>query len=148
MPCPFKPFEGGIATPRIHAVKKENKLYLWDWSAIEETGGRFENMVASHLLKWCHFIEDTEGFRMELRFLRDTDGREIDFVVLKDRKPIFAVECKTGEKQISSHISYFKARTPIRKFYQVHSGTRRSGRPETTGELIPFLDFCEEIGIP
>jgi hypothetical protein len=31
---------------------------------------------------------------MELRFLRDTDKREIDFVVIKDKKPLFAVECK------------------------------------------------------
>lgn len=39
---------------------------------------------------------------MDLRFLRDTDKRELDFVVLKDDKPLFAVECKSGEKQIKS----------------------------------------------
>jgi len=44
-------------------------------------------------------MEDTEGFSMELRFLRDTDKREVDFVVLKDGTPEFAVECKTGEKR-------------------------------------------------
>ena len=37
---------------------------------------------------------------MELRHLRDTDKREVDFVVLKDGKPVFAVECKSGEKAI------------------------------------------------
>lgn len=87
-----------FGAPKIRAVKKEMKLYLWDWRGVDEIGFRFENMVASHLLKYCHFLEDTEGFKMELRFLRDTDGREIDFVVLKDKKPIFAVESKTGEK--------------------------------------------------
>src|SRR5688500_5190084 len=30
-------------------------------------------------------------------FGRDTDAREVDFVVLQDKKPIFAVEVKTGE---------------------------------------------------
>jgi uncharacterized protein len=35
---------------------------------------------------------------MELRYLRDTDKREVDFVVLRDRRPLFAVECKSGEK--------------------------------------------------
>ena len=78
---------------KIRAVKKEQKLYLWDWSQVEDAGYRFENRLASHLLKYCYFIEDTEGYRMELRFIRDTDLREIDFVVLKDKKPIFAVEC-------------------------------------------------------
>ncbi len=58
--------------PRIRAVKKEQKLYLWDWSATPEGGARLENLVACQLLKYCHFIEDTEGYRMELRFLRDT----------------------------------------------------------------------------
>ncbi|MBW2616587.1 MAG: ATP-binding protein, partial [Deltaproteobacteria bacterium] len=86
---------------KVRAVKKEQKLYLWDWSIIPETGPRFENFIASHLLKYCHFVEDTEGFSMDLKFLRDTDKREVDFVVLKDGKPLFAVECKTGENKIN-----------------------------------------------
>ena len=53
-------------------------------------------MVASHLLKYCHYHEDTEGHKMELRYLRDTQGHEIDFVIIKNKIPLFAVECKTG----------------------------------------------------
>ena len=129
--------------PQIRAVKKERKLYLWDWSAIEKLPFRFENMVASHLLKYCHFLEDTEGEKMELRFLRDTDKREIDFVVLKGKKPLFAVECKTGEKNLSPHISYFKSRTKIPRFYQVHLGTRHTEVNQTT-QIIPFWRFCHD----
>lgn len=105
--------------PKIRAVKKEQKLYLWDWSQVEDLGARFENMVASHLLKYCHFMEDTEGHKMELRYIRDTDKREIDFVVIKDRKPLFAVECKLSDRSPSSHLFYFKERTKIPRFYQV-----------------------------
>lgn len=137
-----------FGAPKIRAVKKEKKLYLWDWSSIEETGFRFENMVASHLLKYCHFLEDTEGYPMELRYLRDTDGREIDFVVLKNKKPLFAVECKSGEKQLSPRIAYFKNRTPIPRFYQVHLGKAHYGNAETTGELLPFSEFCRKLEIP
>ncbi len=36
---------------------------------------------------YCHFVEDTQGYKMELRFLRDADKREVDFVVLKDKTP-------------------------------------------------------------
>jgi len=79
-----------LGAPRIRAVKKEQKLYLWDWSAVEDIGPRFENLVAGQLLKYCHWIEDTEGYPMELRYLRDTDKREVDFVVVKNRKPLFA----------------------------------------------------------
>ena len=60
--------------PRVRAVKKAAKLYLWDWSSVEGDGPRFENMVASQLLKYCHWVEDTQGYTMELRYLRDHLG--------------------------------------------------------------------------
>lgn len=132
--------------PKIRAVKKEQKLYLWDWSQVPSPGFKLENLVASHLLKYCHFLEDTQGYRMELRFLRDTDRREIDFVVLKDRKPTFAVECKTGERILSPHIGYFAARTQIPAFYQVHLGTRDFGHSES-GRVLPFTTFCRELDL-
>lgn len=136
-----------FGAPKIRAVKKLQKLYLWDWSQVDEAGFRFENLVASHLLKYCHFIEDTEGHTMELRYLRDTDGREIDFVVLKNKKPIFAVECKSGEKSLSPHINYFRERTNIPEFYQVHMQEKDYGHPRT-GRVLPFTKFCIELGLP
>lgn len=134
--------------PRIRAVKKERKLYFWDWSQSPEGGPRFENLVASQLLKYCHFVEDTQGYRMELRFLRDLDLREIDFVVLRDRKPMFAVECKSGEKSASPAIEYFRQRTPIPKFYQVHLGAKDFGSAEKDARVLPFASFCRELDLP
>lgn len=135
-----------FGAPKIRAVKKLKKVYMWDWSQVEELGARFENMVASHLLKYCHYIEDTEGHVMELRYLRDTDGREIDFVVLKNKKPIFAVECKTGDKELSKHIKYFQERTLIPEYYQVHLKEKEYGHPKT-GMVIPFTRFCNKLNL-
>ncbi len=135
-----------FGAPKIRAVKKEQKIYLWDWSMIEEPGIRFENLVASQLLKYCHKIEDTEGFKMELRFIRDTDKREIDFVVLKQNKPLFAVECKTGEKKLSTHLEYFSKRTNIPEFYQIHQG--KSNFSKGNISLLPFIDFCKNLRMP
>ena len=92
-----------------------------------DPGARFENMVAGHLLKYCHLIEDTEGYAMELRFLRDTDGREIDFVVLRDGRPEFAVECKSGGRTASPACRYVRERSVIPRFYQVHLGSTDFG---------------------
>jgi predicted AAA+ superfamily ATPase len=131
---------------KIRAVKKEQKLYMWDWSQVEKPGLRFENMVASHLLKYCHYLEDVEGYRMELRFLRDTDKREIDFVVIKDKKPIFAVECKHGEGSVSPHIFYFRDRTSIPHFYQVHLG-RSQRQVDDQISVLPFSDFCKQVNL-
>lgn len=136
----------GVGTSKIRAVKKEQKLYMWDWSQVQDDGPRFENMIASHLLKYCHFLEDVEGYSTELRFLRDTDQREIDFVVIKDRKPLFAVECKTGERAISPHLFYFKERTKIPHFYQIHLG-KTHRQVDDRISLLPFEDFCKEIGL-
>ena len=113
---------------------------------VEALPDRVENLVAGHLLKYCHFLEDTGGFRMELRFIRDTDRREVDFVVLKDRRPLFAVECKSGEKSPSRTIGYFRERTDIPEFYQVHPGARDYVASGT--RVMPFATFCRELGLP
>ena len=132
--------------PRIRAVKKEQKLYLWDWSELDQEGARWENFVASHLLKFCHYRQDTRGDKMELRFLRDVDRREIDFVVLKDKKPIFAVECKSGEKSASPNLKYFSERTTIPRFYQVHRG-KKSYSTAANIRVLPFSEFCDVEGL-
>lgn len=133
---------------RIRAVRKEKKLYFWDWSQVPSDGARFENLVACQLLKYCHWKEDTEGFSMELRFLRDTDKREVDFVVLRDGKAEFAVECKTGEGGPSAAARYFRERTPIPLFYQVHQGGRDFGDERVDVRVLPFSRFCLERGLP
>lgn len=133
--------------PRIKAMKKQAKIFLWDWSAVENHGPRFENLVACHLLKFCHFVEDTQGDLMELRFIHDQVGREVDFVVLKNKKPLFAVEVKAGDRDLSSGVRYFRENTNIPKFYQVHLGTRDSGSSQT-GHILPFQKFCQLEGLP
>jgi predicted AAA+ superfamily ATPase len=127
--------------PRIRAVKKEQKIYLWDWSQVQDEGARFENMMASQLLKFCHHHEDVDGHKMELRYIRDTDKREVDFVVLQDRKPLFAVECKLKDKPLSPHIPYFKERTPVPRFYQVSlDGPERQIADGVS--ILGFEAFC------
>ena len=133
---------------RAKAVKKAKKLYLWDWAQVESDGPRFENLVASHLLKYCHAVEDNEGYRMELRYLRDVDGKEVDFLVLRGRKPLFAVECKTGERQLTKHLSYFKARYRIPKLYQVHLGEADFGDEAREGRVLPLHRLCELEHLP
>jgi predicted AAA+ superfamily ATPase len=135
-----------FGSPKIRAVKKEQKLYLWDWSQVEEEGARFENMVASHLLKFCHFMEDVEGHRMDLRYIRDTDKREVDFVVIKDRKPLFAVECKLSDRSLSPQIFYFKERLNIPIFYQVSlHGETKSLRDQVVQTSLEGL--CRAEGL-
>ena len=133
--------------PKLRAARKEKKLYMWDWSVCENEAARFENLVASNLLKYCHRTEDWEGDRMELRFVRDAQRRELDFVVVRNNKPEFAVECKTGEKNISRNISYFAERTNIPTFYQVHLGTKDYELAKHRARILPLTALANILAV-
>lgn len=83
-------------------------MYHLDWTVIPDMGFRFENLVACHLLKWCFFLQDTQGRDIELRYFRDIDKREVDFVIVENGKPSLFVECKTSEKRLALHYGILK----------------------------------------
>jgi hypothetical protein len=108
-----------FGAPKIRAVRKEQKHYHFDWTLVKEKGIRFENLVAVHLLKWIHFEEDSKGRGMELRYFRDVDGREVDFVVLEDGNPIQFIECKWNDRPVSHGLKYLKLRFPRCEAWQI-----------------------------
>jgi predicted AAA+ superfamily ATPase len=129
---------------RIKAIKKTPKIYLWDWSQIESPGAKFENMVASHLLKLCHFNEDINGYKCELRFIHDDKLKECDFVFIKDKKPVFAVECKMSDTHVDSSLRFLKSKLPnIPRWYQVHMGTTPAKEVSENLWVTNFHDFCK-----
>jgi len=103
----------------VRSLKKMPKVYLWDWSSVKEQGARFENFVAGHLLKLKHFLEDYEGYDIGLYYLRDVFKREVDFLVTYDKKPWFAVECKTTGRAVNPALTYFGERLEIPYLYQI-----------------------------
>jgi predicted AAA+ superfamily ATPase len=114
-----------FGAPRIRAVKKEQKHYHFDWSLVPNDAARFENLVASHLLKWVHFQQDTEGRDVDLRYFRDKDGREVDFVVTEDGQPKLLVEAKWADTSVDSSLRYLLARFPGTPAWQVSAtGTK------------------------
>lgn len=108
-----------FASAKVRSLRKMPKAYLWDWSLVGQAGGRFENLVALHLLKLCHELQDREGDAVELWYLRDRVGREVDFLVTTGGKPWFAVEAKTSETRIDPAILYFRDRLRIPWVYQI-----------------------------
>ena len=101
------------------ALKKIPKVYLWDWSLVLDEGARFENLVAGHLLKLKHALEDQEGYRMGLYYLRDVTKREVDFLMTADGKPWLAVECKMAARSASPALRYFGERLEVPYLYQI-----------------------------
>lgn len=132
-----------FGSPAIRAVKKEQKLYFMDWNTIREDGPRFENMLALHLLRIVFRAQDELGLDWELRYFRDRDGREVDFVIVDRFKPLLAIEAKMGNAPISKSLAYFKAKFPAAKACQVSFSETGSGT--MTGkqvERLSMLDFA------
>jgi uncharacterized protein len=88
-------------------------------------------LVACHLLKWVHFEQDTHGRDLDLRYFRDIDGREVDFVVVEGRRPPLLVECKWSDVEPDRGLRYFKARFPDVDAWQLSAvGTKDYQTPE------------------
>ena len=62
-----------------------------------DNGAKFENLVANALLSQVHFEQDTKGRRLELYYLRNKDGDEVDFAVVENRKLSIMIEAKWSE---------------------------------------------------
>jgi hypothetical protein len=93
------------------ALSKPFKVYFFDNADVDgDEGARFENLVASHLLKKCHYLQDRDGYRYELCFARDKEKREVDFVVLRDRKVTEVIEAKWAVGAASKNLIYFAER--------------------------------------
>jgi predicted AAA+ superfamily ATPase len=108
-----------FGAPRIRAVKKEQKHYHLDWTVVPGGAQRFENLVGAHLLKWVHFRQDTEGRDVDLRYFRDVDGREVDFVVVEGRRPTHLIECKWADAPVDGALRYLKRRFPHAEAWQI-----------------------------
>lgn len=102
------------------SLLKEPKVYLWDWSFVEDEGAKKENFIASHLLKAVHFWTDRGFGDFGLYFLRDKEKREVDFLVSKNKKPWFLVEVKSSQdKGLSKSLFYYKEMTGAKHAFQV-----------------------------
>ncbi len=112
----IKPWSRNISRSLI----KEPKIYLWDWSVLQDLGARAENFIAVHLKKATDYWNDQGLGDFGLYYLRDLEKREVDFVVTRDQKPWFLVEVKNGPNHsISKHLYYFQEETQAPHAFQV-----------------------------
>ncbi len=127
---------------------KEPKLYLWDWSLVDEEGHRNENVVASHLLKATHFWNDRGLGDYGLYYLRTKDKIETDFLVTKNNTPWFLVEVKTKAKGLSPALYHFQKETGAPHAFQVAFDLPFVGKDCFTEKgpiLVPAQTFLSQL---
>lgn len=132
------------------AVQKPPKVYFFDNADIlSDEGARFENLVATHLLKTIHFLEDSEGYNYELCYLRDKEGREVDFVILKDGNVEMLVEAKLNDDQPSRSLSYYSEKLKPVIALQIVGGLAKHhsyGKLHILGPIEAFSNCCQLYG--
>ncbi len=100
------------------AIKKETKVYFYDWTLVTDPGACFENMVAVSLLRMVFRWNEFGLGDFDLRYVRNHQGKEVDFLIIKDHKPFALIEAKTTNTALSKFGLYFKKYLNV-PFYQI-----------------------------
>ncbi|MCU0241977.1 MAG: AAA family ATPase [Vicinamibacteria bacterium] len=92
------------------AIRKSTKVYLFDWTEIDDAAVRLENLIALHLLKAVSLWAATGEGKTTLNFVRDREGREADFLILENNRPLCLIECKYKDVNASPNLIHFQQR--------------------------------------
>jgi len=104
-----RPFHRNIA----RALLKEPKLYFFDTGLVDgDAGARFENACAAMLLRHAHFLQDSAGRDIRLHYVRDKEGREIDFALCEGEEPLGFAECKLADPNVPPYLAAMAERFP------------------------------------
>jgi uncharacterized protein len=102
----IRPYAGRMA----RALRREGKVYLFDPTEVPDRGARFENVAALHLKKLCDAWTDWGYGEFELAYIRDKEGHEVDFLILRDGRPYALMEMKLSDPDVSPSLRYFRER--------------------------------------
>ncbi len=125
----IRPFSKSI----VRSLKKEPKIYLYDWCEVPHEAFRFENVVALHLLKAVNTWKALGQGDMNLFYLRDKDKREVDFLITVKGTPYLLVECKLNDENISNNLLAFQEKTRVPVAVQVVHKKNVSKRMKQNG---------------
>lgn len=114
-------------------------------AAYDETGGaRLENLVACCLLKFRQFRRDARGESWEFFYLRDREGREVDFVVTQNRRVHCLIEVKVSDGAASPSLGYYTRKLNPKESIQLVLNLQRP--QERSGiKTLPLAEWLEAL---
>jgi hypothetical protein len=90
------------------SLTKACKFYFYDnGQVLGDEGAKFENLVATALLRQVHWEQDTKGREISLHFLRNRNNHEIDFCIVEGVQITQMIEAKWAEEKPSSSFKVF-----------------------------------------
>lgn len=127
------------------ALKREEKLYLMDWTAVPEAGARFENLVAVALLRLATRLTELGHGEYELHHVRERAGTGVDFLLARDRRPIALFEAKSSADRIARHADRI-ASTFAAPLYQVTAAADRFEFTAPDRAIVPAARLLALLG--
>ena len=139
------PFHKNIA----RAIQKAPKFYFYDTGQVlGEQGIKLENAVACAIQKELHFREDCLGEEGELYYVRNKDGKEIDFCISKNNTPSLLVEVKWNDNNLSPNFDIFKKFFPGIKMVQVSKKLNREKTFSNGAEIRLASKWLSNLTLP
>jgi uncharacterized protein len=138
------PFHKNIS----RSLLKAPKYFFYDTGQVpDEPGMKLENLVACSLLKEIHFREDCLGEKWGLYYLKNKDGREIDFFITKQETPALMIEVKWSDAERSPNFSFFeKYLAGVNKIQIVKDLKREKTYPDGT-KIRAAKNWLSEISL-
>lgn len=124
-----RPWHDNIA----RSVLQAPKVYFYDTGLVEgDEGTRFENLMATALLKHVQWQHDVLGREAGLHYIRTKDDADVDFVLSEKKQLTHLVECKLSDDKPHRGLRRFALQHPGAQASQVVRNLRHS---YSVGEL-------------
>ena len=102
------------------AISKRPKIYFYDYAFVPDQAARLENLVALELLKHLFILQDQKAINKSLHYLRDKEGREVDFVISNEAGELEKlIEVKTSGNVLNKPLKYFSEKYSVPAFQLV-----------------------------
>lgn len=136
------PFSSNLS----RSIRKDRRVYFFDCAAAyDETGGsQLENLVACALLKFTQYRKDAWGETWSVFYVRDKEGREVDFVVTLNRRVRWLIEVKSSDEDVSPSLKYYTQKLKPTESIQLVLSLDRP-REKSGIKLIPLGQWLETL---
>lgn len=122
-----------------NSLKKEPKVFLYDWARVDKEGARFENLIASHLLKNVELWNDAAMGDFALYYIRDKQKREVDFFITRDNQPWLLLEVKSGQDTATSSLLHYHQLLSPKFSFQLVREKRKERRKTIVKSSIEII---------
>ncbi|MBU0579748.1 MAG: ATP-binding protein [Candidatus Margulisbacteria bacterium] len=139
---PVRPLHKNVA----RAILKEPKYYFYDIGQVKgEEGARLENLVACALRKELDYLEDVKGMETGLYYVKNKEGKELDFAVKINEQTTRLIEVKLTDSGLSKNFIVFQKHFKNAKTIQLVKNITREKTFPDGAEIRKISNYLAKI---